>query len=219
MTYALLATLGFDERHVIRSILVMGMEDIDQVILLVPSWDLDPRTKKAIDEIKKIVSIAGIGEENVYVEKIDVENFWSAVRQITEIIKELALEGIKGIRISLGGGLRALIIETYTASLLLRNINIPIIIRIDIESGKQTIEFNLEETPLCYEPSGLEIKIIKTIIEKPETTISELARTLNTPKTTVWKAVQKLQKQKLILKKEKAYIATNAAKTLITLYS
>ena len=50
MANVLIASLGFDERHVIRNLLRIGFKGIKKIILLIPNWDINSRTKRAIDK-------------------------------------------------------------------------------------------------------------------------------------------------------------------------
>jgi len=218
MTTILLATLGFDERHVIRSLLAMGMGGVSKIVLLVPSWDIDERTRKAVQEIKNIAGLAGIKEENILLHRVDIEDFWTAVSQIMDIFKKEILRGNSKFKISLGGGLRALVIEAYTAALLVKQENIDIDIRIDIEARDKSIEINPKNIPICETPTTLELEILEKLQENPSITLTRLSKILEKPKTTIWKTVKKLEEKHLVEKKDNKYILTTKAKTLLKIY-
>lgn len=216
MSKILVATLGFDERHVIRSIISMGMGGIEEIILLVPDWGLEERTIKAIEEIEKIAELAGISSRRVHVEKISVEDFWKAVSRIIELLREIYMKGINEIIISLGGGLRILILETYTAVLFIEEcIRKRIKIKIYIETKGEGPLIEGEEIPLCIELTPTERIVLREIVDRRKTTLKQLTETLEIPRSTIWKVLDKLVKKKLLIKHNKQYVPTKTAETII----
>ncbi len=220
MSKILVATLGFDERHVIRSIISMGMGGIEEIILLVPDWGLEERTVKAIEEIRRIAELAGIASSRIRVEKIKVEDFWRAVSRTIELLREEYMKGASEIILSLGGGLRILVLETYTAVMLIEeSIRKRIKIRIDIETKGEGTIIDGDEIPLCIELTPTERIVLREIVDKRITTLKQLTQTLEIPRSTIWKTLDKLLKKKLLIKQDKQYIPTKTAETLIKIQS
>lgn len=212
----LVASLGFDERHVIRSVIGMGMGGIDEIILLVPDWGLEERTIEAIEEIEKIAELAGISSRRIRVEKIKVEDFWKAVSRIIELLREGYMKGVDEIIVSLGGGLRILVLETYTAVILIEEgIRKKIKIKIDIETKGKGPLIEGEEIPLCIELTPTEKIVLREIVDKRKATLKQLTETLEIPRSTIWKILSKLVKKKLLIKHGKQYTPTKTAETLI----
>lgn len=215
---ALIATLGFDERHVVKSLIDIGMSGVVRIVLLVPDWGLDERTMKAIDTITHITSLAGIDRDAIIVREVSVLDPWKGIRDIMNILYDTYTYGVDEIIISLGGGLRALVIETYTAALLVDpEITSKITIRIGIEGRSEYISYKIEEIPICLRIDEQEILVLKTI-EKGIDKLSDIARETKIPRSTTWKILQKLCMKKILEKKNRRYQLTNLGKTLLKLY-
>ena len=213
MGKVLIATLGFDERHVIRSLLRIGYRDISKIYLLIPSWDIDSRTRRAIDEITKISVVAGLSREDVVITKINILDIYDSVRDIIKLLHEL-LNSHDHIYLSLGGGLRILILETFLSIMLLdRSLRKRIDILIDVESRDKYIVLNTA-IPIHYIPSEVEQAVLKELIGNP-LSFGELLDRLGVPRTTLWKALNKLQKQDLIIQKDAKYHITMSGKIIL----
>jgi len=99
---SIVAPIGFDERHVIRSILRLGFRNVTNVILLRPEGDVDERTEKAVSEIGKIAREAGA---SLRVIEVPVENLAESVGRIRRLILG-ELEAGRTVLVSLGVILR-----------------------------------------------------------------------------------------------------------------
>ncbi len=215
---ALLATLGFDERHVIKSLIDIGMSGVKTIVLLVPDWGLDDRTVKAIDTIWNIAGLTGIPRDNIIVREVTVLDPWKGVRDVMNTLYEIYLTGVDEIIVSLGGGLRALVIETYTATLLVNpEIARKITVRVGVEGKSDYISFRIEEIPICLRISEQEKTVLKTIAEGVNS-LSEIARKTGLPRSTTWKTLQKLYEKKIVEKKNRQYYLTRLGETILKLY-
>ncbi len=209
-----ISTLGFDERPVIRTLLSIGIENLGKLVILVPNWEMDERTVSAINEIKKITGIAGL--EEIVVEKINVDDFWAGVGQITNILYQAYIGGAEKIHVNISGGLRILVIQTYTATLLTnRELQDRTTIYIMLETTKEIKKIKLSEIPICIEVGLDEKNILMEIIKNESQTLTTLSRKLSIPKTTLWKKLKKLETNKLITKTRKGYTLTPKAKNLL----
>jgi len=212
---ALVATLGFDERHVVKSLIDIGMSNVVYIILLVPNWGLDERSRKAISMITNIAGLAGIEESRVIVYEVDVLDFFDSIREILDMFNELYLRGVDEFILSLGGGLRILVIEAYTAALMApKHISEKIVVRIGIEGRVEHVSFNIKNLPLCLQISEHELTILEKL-KKQITSISELSRETNTPRSTIWKTLQKLYQKNLVNKLGSRYVITELGKALL----
>jgi len=210
---ALIASLGFDERHVIRNLLRIGFKGIKKIILLIPSWDIDSRTKRAIDEIVKIAVIAGLERNSIVTYRVDVKNLYNAVKAIYRLYRELVNEEVDKVIVSLGGGLRALIIEAFLAIILLdRNTREKITVIVDLETGEDYIVVD-PSIPFNYIPSENEVLVLNKLFQEPMS-FKELLETTKLPRTTLWKTLCKLQENKLVKQQESRYAITEIGKII-----
>lgn len=215
----LIATLGFDEKHVIKSLIDIGMSGVEKIVLLVPDWDLDDRTIKAINTISEISGLAGIGRDKVVIKKVNTLDLWKGIRDIINVLHEIYLTGVDEIVFSLGGGLRILVIEAYTATLLVEpEILRKIIIRVGVEGRGEHVSFKVEEIPICLRISEQE-KLVLTMLMKGIDSISKISSELKLPRSTTWKILQRLVKKKIVEKRERRYIPTNLGEILMRIYS
>ena len=213
MANALIASLGFDERHVIRNLLRIGFKGIKKIILLIPSWDIDSRTKRAIDEIVKIAVIAGLERNSIVTYRVDVKNLYNAVKAIYRLFRELVNEEVDKVIVSLGGGLRALIIEAFLAIILLdRNTREKITVIVDLETGEDYIVVD-PSMPFNYIPSENEVLVLNKLFQMPMS-FKELLETTKLPRTTLWKTLCRLQENKLVKQQESKYAITEIGKII-----
>ena len=213
MANALIASLGFDERHVIRNLLRIGFKGVKKIILLIPSWDIDSRTKRAIDEIVKIAVIAGLERNSIVTYRVDVKNLYNAVKAIYRLYRELVNEGVDKVIVSLGGGLRALIIEAFLAIILLdRNTREKITVIVDLETGEDYIVVD-PSIPFNYIPSENEVLVLNKLFQEPMS-FKELLETTKLPRTTLWKTLCRLQENKLVKQQESRYAITEIGKII-----
>lgn len=218
-TKVLVATLGFDERHVIKSLIDIGMGGVKKIVLLVPNWGLDDKTLKAINTIRDIAELAGIGRDNVVVEEISVLDPWEGIRDVMDILYDIYLTGVDEIVFSLGGGLRVLVIEAYTATLLIDpEISRRITIRVGVEGRSEHVSFKVEEVPICLRISEQE-KLVLAKIKEGRASLSEISSATGLPRSTTWKLLQRLVEKKIVEKKDRGYGLTKLGETLLRLYS
>ncbi len=217
----MIATLGFDERHVIRSLLAIGLEGIEYIILLIPDWPMDERTTRAVNEITKIASLAGISEENIVLKKIPVEDFWSSIAAIVKVFIEYYKAGIEEYVLSIGGGLRVLVVEAYTATLFLPEyIASKVTVRIDLESRKSSVVVRRENIPLqlWFTPRPQEIDVLGALC-MGEYSLTSLSKELGLPKSTLWKILKRLEEKRLVYRTGNVYRTTDLGRILYGIFS
>jgi CRISPR locus-related DNA-binding protein len=208
----LIAVLGFDERHVIRSLLRLGFKNVDVIYLVVPSGRITKQTEEAIKRITEVAKLANVSDVKVF--EVDPLGFGSAVAKLRKLIMDLCSGG-KDLVISLGGGMRVLIVETLVASLLVpKELSSHILIVVDLESGEGYIEVNISNILTISELKLDELQVLKYLLTKAPAGPTEISKTLGIPKTTVWKILKKLHTKELVTKQYREYKASDAGERL-----
>ncbi len=195
---ALVATLGFDERHVLRNLVRLGFRGVEHVALLIPAWDIDARTRSAVEEIEKIYSVASGGRGSVETVAVDVTDFWKGVGEIRSYLTGL-FPLYNQLHVSLGGGLRVLVAQALVAVLLLdqeKRRRTRVII--DLETGDGGVVFT-PILPIDYVPSPTEIRVLRALLDG-EKRLAEIIRETGLPKTTTWRTLNKLTEKGLVEK-------------------
>ncbi len=193
----IVSTLGFDERPVIRAASSAGFENIEKIVLIRPVND-DPRALKAVSEIKKIAVMAGLREEDIVSLRVDPLDFWGSVSLIYELLLGAAEES-REIMLCLGGGLRALVIEAFTAfTLLPYRVRTRFRLRIDLESGRGSITLTGGEIILDTRLSENEEAVLRLLAEEPGLTLTMISDRLVKPVSTIHRVLKKLVERRLV---------------------
>jgi len=208
----LIAVLGFDERHVIRSLLRLGFKNVDVIYLVVPSGRITKQTEEAIKRITEVAKLANVSDVKVF--EVDPLGFGSAVAKLRKLMIDLCSGG-KDLVISLGGGMRVLIVETLVASLLVpKELSSHILIVVDLESGEGYIEVNISNILTISELKSDELQVLKYLLTKAPAGPTEISKILGIPKTTVWKILKKLHAKGLVTKQYREYKASDTGERL-----
>ena len=210
---SIVAVLGFDERHVVRSILRLGFRNVDSIQLIVPDkQEMDRRTAEAINRIRKLANAAAVSRVETH--KVDYEDFDKAVLQIADILASVTLGGSNTV-LSLGGGMRVLVIEAYTAVLSMpEELRKYVKIVIDFETGERYVEVK-PHIPSYRLLSKDEILILKEA-EKGEATPTKISKKLGIPKSSAWKKLAQMVKEGLLTKEARgSYKQTKKAMLLL----
>jgi len=210
----IIATLGFDERPVVRSLAEAGFRGVDKIVLIRPIDD-DQRAVKAVSEIKKIASMAGLSDEDIISYRVDVHDFWSS----TSMIYSLFLENLREesfIVLCLGGGLRALVLEAYTAFILLPHyLRKKIRVRIDLETGRDSIVIGGEEFIIDLGRLDKEYMVLKVVKENPGINLSTLSYKIGKPVSTTHRLLKRLVEKGFLEKKDGQYYLTGAGRAFL----
>lgn len=186
-----LATLGFDTKFQMRTLINIGKNMIDHIIIVLPKNN-DERALRALSDIRRLaVDIMGINTENLEVEVSD------PINAVSSIYWRLRKYEPSVIIADLSGGMRALILETMIALLILhRHIRVDIKINVWTEDMKNQINLSpaLTETPIL---DDLSIMILQQMLMIP-LTLQELKNMLKKPKTTIYQRLRALAEQGLI---------------------
>ncbi|NPA97430.1 MAG: CRISPR locus-related DNA-binding protein [Crenarchaeota archaeon] len=211
---AIVATLGFDERHIVRSILRIGFGGVKRVILLVPTGGIDERTQRAFDEVKKLASMAGVNDVSLM--EVPIESFNDAVADIRRVVYDCVQKYGRAV-VSLGGGMRALVVETLIAVFTLPpNEKKKVDIVVDLETGKDGIKFPAW-IPLELRLSDVESRVLEYVVEKGSANLGDVATELGVARSTAWKALERLVDAGLLSKREYTYEPTEVGRFVYAL--
>lgn len=191
MPKCLITTFGWTEQFVLSSILRYGLNKGDEIVLLIPDLK-DEKSEAIIKDFSSFLRKYSEGIE-LRVERIPIDNFSSAVTRIARVIKRVKSKG--ECIFNLSGGMRILILATYTAILLLCPRNVKI--EVETEDRKKVFEIPNISVESLIKLSDIDRKIIKSISVK-ERTSSELIRELAIPTSTFHKHIKKLEKTGLL---------------------
>lgn len=213
----LIAALGFDERHVIKSLLRLGFKNVRGVYLIVPSSRTTKQSEDAIKRIREVAELAGVSVVEVF--DVDPLEFEESVTKIRKLLMNLCAGGDE-ITISLGGGMRALVIETLIAALLVpRELSRGIKIVSDLETGEGFIEVQASDLMMISGLKADELLILSYILKKKVIGPTEISRDLNIPKTTAWKILNKLSSKGLLIKHGREYKLSDAGNRIALIAS
>lgn len=216
--YIIISTLGFDERPVIRSLGNLGFRNVKKIFLLRPVKS-DPRSDKAVSEIRRVAVLAGVNDEDIVVKEINVYDFWSSIAEINMLLRRQASGG-KRIILNISGGLRILVLEAFYALLLLPDdVKKNIRVQVEPETGSGGILFDASELITRLEIPQTMLDALRIISETPGVNLSTLSRLLIKPTSTTWRMLEKLVKEGLVEKKGRGYYATPKGAALYKLHS
>ncbi|RLF00258.1 MAG: hypothetical protein DRJ63_03100, partial [Thermoprotei archaeon] len=116
--HTLFFTLGFDEKFILRWLTKLPLTEKDQIVLLT-AHPLNPKVQEAKRSIDLFLLKSTPIQTKLY--PIKLEDFTQAVKQIKQIIAKHAQQA-KQVKFILSGGMRALILATYTAIILSQKI-------------------------------------------------------------------------------------------------
>lgn len=196
-----MATIGFEEKFALRALIRVGLEPKDAIIIL--TGPLVEKTVKAIDTLRKFLDYIPSIELDIH-EVEDVHYFVSAVYTIKRLLAKLANEYDK-VYLILSGGMRALILEVFTAYLLLpRELTRKVSVELDTEDLKGTISIP-QGLPTLLLPVylGAKYEVLKVVVKNNGATIDELVKTTGRDSSTIRKYLNFLEGLGLITVKRR----------------
>ena len=117
-------TFGFTETAVLAPVIKLGFDKNDLIVLLIPQGLADQRTLNATENLRNYLRTL-IGEEIQFESvEIPVNDFIMGVTKVRDLIKSYAKRGT--IYINLSGGMRILVLETYTAALIAKKLGVDV---------------------------------------------------------------------------------------------
>ncbi|MEM1681092.1 MAG: helix-turn-helix domain-containing protein [Sulfolobales archaeon] len=202
----LVAVLGFDERHVIKSLLRLGFKNVDGIYLVVPAGRITEQTRDAIKRIEEVAMLAGVDVNNqVKIVEVKPVDFGSTISELRRLLMNLSVGG-EEITISVGGGFRAMVVEVLIAALLLPlEISRRVKLVCDLESGDGFIEFSVFDILSIYRLGYDELKVLSYLTRKEPAGPTQISREFSIPKTTAWKILKKLHKENYLVRDGREY--------------
>lgn len=193
MVKCLIATFGWTEQFVLSSILKYGLSPCDEIILLIPD-KRDERSEIILRDFESFLKKYSEGVR-LQVKKIRLESFEGAVREISKTILEILSTNPEQVIVNLSGGMRALILATYTALQLVSPKNL-------------TIELETEDRSKCYLLPNLSFRTLIRLSKIDEKILellsirclntTELLKELRIPRSTLHKHLKELNSLDLI---------------------
>lgn len=189
----LVATFGWTEQFVLSSILKYGVTSGDEIILLIPDKK-DEKSEIILRDFESFIKkyIEGI---ELRIVKISLESFEAAVREIAGILKGIVSRSPEKLIVNLSGGMRALILATYTALQLLPPVNV-------------NVELETEDRSKCYHIPNISLKTlikidhigksILAMLRDQSLTTKQLLKEFNIPRSTLYKRLKELEMKGLI---------------------
>jgi len=190
MPRVLVATIGFDEKFVIRA-LIRHQEEIDAFIGIL-SKPVDQRAAQAADNIKGFIEryVRDRGRSLAYrFEEVDPSDPYLAISSLKKLFKQED-EYI----LNLSGGMRALVVETLTAFIASRARGV-----IEIELENFTGRIVIDPRVLTASPlNAEEERIVAAIRKLGRATYKDIIRETGIPRTTVFKHLSSLRSRGII---------------------
>ena len=178
-------TLGWRPDPVIATFARHRVEHGDKLVLVVPEFR-DERSAEAITRVKEHIKVANLFVE---VELLELPaDFKEAVRRVLKKIEECSGRG--EVIINVSGGMRYIILATYTAFLLSKRRNV-ILDELAVEG--RNINVSLGIPPLVrFVPEDKEAEILDILLVR-EADADEIAEELGIGKSTAWRYLKKFE--------------------------
>lgn len=188
-------TFGFTETAVLAPVVKLGIGKDDFIILLLPEGLVDQRTLNATENLRNYLRIL-VGEE-IQLESVEVpiNDFIEGVIKIRDLIKSYAEKGTAYINLS--GGMRVLILETYTAALIVRILGVDVkFTEINLEGAVGSVKI-LPIFP-AQKLDEKKLKLLKEIVGSGEVTLKDLSRKFSLSLSTIFRNISSLKNINLV---------------------
>lgn len=198
MPRMLLFTLGFEEKFAIRAFTRHGLDAGDRILLLTAKPAVD-RVVRAYGVLKEFVERYYGGSVDVRLAEVELSDFPVAVAEIRKLIHK-HMEGCNKLVANLSGGLRALVLATYTALLTIGE-SIDMILEVEFEDGSRLVEVPkgiLHALKLVWGVSEERRHVLEAIARRGEATASQLAEELQLDVSTIRRHIRRLENEGLV---------------------
>jgi len=194
MKKLIIATLGFEEKFMIRTITRHGLDKGDKILLLTgPSTD---KSAIAINLVKEFITKYYGKDVALIIKEIPIHDIYDAIRTIKQNIINEA-KGIMNIIVNLSGGMRILIISTLLALMTLNMKNV--IAEIETEDSSTLITIPIEMFLIKPQIRKRHAVILQILAQTQEPlTIKTLAEKLKIDDSTTRRHILKLRKMRLV---------------------
>ncbi len=210
MVRALVTTIGFDERFVVRA-LIRYLENIDHFIGIL-STPIEQRALQAISNIKNFIDkyVVDSGKRLAYeFIEIDITDPYEAIARLKRIFTSN-----NEYIINLSGGMRALTIVTFIAFIISRA-------RGEIEIELENLQGRISIDPRIITAGPLssdEEKIVNTIKKLGRATYRDIMKETGIPRATLFKHLSSLRSRGVIDQQREGrntyYMLTNIGRSL-----
>ena len=199
-------TLGFEEKYVLRSLTTKGISENDEIWIVIPKPRSD-RTDTALSFIR--MSLKKLFDKNVNVFETHIDDFYTAVRELRNLISMLSWKG--DITLNISGGMKILALALLAAGLTLEKEFRITILREDMERIYELPSTAFQPIPL----DEVDVKILRGLSQLGSSSASRLARQLRYSRTTVWRRLERLRVEGLVEKADGKYKITGLGKSRI----
>ncbi len=194
-----LASVGFDERFIVRHIvstgLGVGSEDI--IYAFIPTGD-DERGLRVIEAVKELISRYGL-HLTVDSLSLDVGDFWGSAGKVRRTVEDVSKKrSPQAMHILLGGGMRVLGFIIFTGALAARYKPQESTTYIYREDLRGHITFPLEIFKIERPPQHIIDTLMALMDSGKSSSISSLARSLRIAKSTLHRRVAYMEKTGLV---------------------
>jgi len=207
---ALVTTIGFDERFVVRA-LIRYLENIDHFIGIL-STPIEQRALQAISNIKNFIDkyVVDSGKRLAYeFIEIDITDPYEAIARLKRIFTPN-----NEYVVNLSGGMRALTIVTFIAFIISRA-------RGEIEIELENLQGRISIDPRIITAGPLssdEEKIVNTIKKLGRATYRDIMKETEIPRATLFKHLSSLRSRGVIDQQREGrntyYLLTNIGRSL-----
>ena len=217
---SIVAVMGYDWRHVVRSILRIGFGGCSSIHLLLPPWE-DERSTEGVGKVREIALAAGMSEDRIRVHRVNILDFRDAVLRIARLYMRILAED--DILLSLGGGMRALVAEALAAAIMMseKSWRERIRVVIDLEGREESVAITVEDIASIrlYPPTARELEAVKLAVERGVVTPKTLAETIRIPLSTAHATLKSAENKGLLEKVGWGkYRPTELGKTTLKIY-
>lgn len=210
------ATLGFDEKFVIRFLVRHRLDSGDLMIVFVPSdYEENERVVNALRSLRSILE-NWLEEENIQVVPVDVEgkpeeNIAFIMRRLRDSLRK----GANRIYASLSGGMRILVVLVALGLLRISlESGVPVDVEIDFETFKGYVAIPLET--VLVRLNSRQLLLLKKVSKMREPSVRRVSEEVGYSSSTVYRELLELQRLGLI---DEKYQLTSRGSFLLTLYT
>ena len=190
------ASVGFDERFIVRLIVSskLGVLSEDVLLLVMPLGD-DVRSLNVVRAVEKFIGSYGL-KVKLHVLRVDVADFWGSAGKVRGKVEEIFGKHVpEKLIVLLSGGMRALILETLTGCVATGLKGEIIVYREDL---KGYVDLPLE-TFKINKPSPSELEVLNALRKLGgQGNLGAIARSLHVSKPTVHRIVRELEVKGLV---------------------
>ena len=187
-------TFGWTESAVLSPVVKHGLEEGDNIFLLIPLEFEDEKSKRSINNVKSFIK-AHVRGVNVKEQRVPITNFATAVKRIASILRT-ELEKERDVLVNLSGGMRALILETFIACMLLRGRFGTKISFTDVELEGGQGSVRVPAIPFLFMDllSKDDLALLEFLVKRGKASLAELEIAVRKSRSTVYRKALKLEK-------------------------